>query len=508
MTGKSILDSLAAFFSSEKDFNSPEDIHNLKQHLLEQLCLLAFLGILGGMLTMLVLGWSLGIPVFLINAASLCLDCLLCLVARWLARRKNYRPASWLLIGAMLKAASVSYFFLGPNLPIPLVFMVPIITAILFMQPLETILVSAYCLVFSLAIIFVESFLGLFQPAFDLTSDLQAIMSAALVIIIIPLSLVLLLVPTSRLLKLAHSQNLRLKVDIEERKKDKEALVLARQETLTLNQELEERVVQRTWQLEEANQELMSEITSRKRLEEELTLSLEKEKELSELKSRFVSMASHEFRTPLTIILSTSELLEHYNDKWTVEKRHQLFQRIQEAVSHMTGLLEDILVLGQADEAKIEVNPVRLDLGKFCREHLQEAAYHLISNHRINFSSPAISIEALLDKKLLRHIFANLFSNAFKYSPGCPEVWFELACEEGWAVIRVRDQGIGIPPEDLKHMFEPFHRAANTGEIGGTGLGLTIVKRFVEIQAGQISVESLMGAGTTVTVRFPMVGSR
>lgn len=497
------MDSLASFFSSNKEYNSPENFNTLKQKLLEQLCLLAFLGIFGGLVTMLALGWSLNIRVFLIDAVGLAMDSMLCLVAWKLAARGFYRWSTWLVIGAMLKATSVSYFFLGTNLPIPLVFMVPIIAAILFMPPLETILVSAYCLVFSLGIIFVETYLRLFQPSFDMTDELQALISAALVIIIIPLSLALLLIPTSRLLKLAQTQNVRLKVDIEERKKFEEALVVARQETLTLNQELEERVAHRTSQLEATNQELLAEISERKRLEEELTRLLEKEKELGELKSRFVSMASHEFRTPLTIILSSAELLGFYGDRWADEKRSQLLKRIQSAVGHMTGLLEDILILGKSEEAKIEVEPTRLNLAEFCREHLEEAGYHLISQHKINYTRPEAAVEAELDKKLLRHILTNLISNALKYSPGQAEIWLELAHEEQWAVIKVRDKGIGIPEEDMKHLFEPFHRAANAGEIGGTGLGLNIVKNFVELQGGQVRVESQLDAGTTVTVSFP-----
>jgi PAS domain S-box-containing protein len=247
-----------------------------------------------------------------------------------------------------------------------------------------------------------------------------------------------------------------------------------------------------------------ADITSRKQLEQELRVSLEKEKELNELKSRFISMTSHEFRTPLSTILSSSELLEHYSYKWTQEKQLTHLHRIQTSVHRMTEMLDDILVSGKAEAGKLEYKPSLFDLVQYCRQLVEEVRLNLRSKHLISFISEYESMSCYMDEKLLGHILSNLLSNAIKYSADQSLVKFRLASEDAQVVFEIEDEGIGIPEEDLPHLFESFHRAGNVGNILGTGLGLAIVKKCVDIYQGQIFVHSKMGVGTKFTVKIPL----
>jgi signal transduction histidine kinase len=246
-------------------------------------------------------------------------------------------------------------------------------------------------------------------------------------------------------------------------------------------------------------------ITERKQAEAEIRKALEKERELRELKSSFVSMVSHEFRTPLATILVAAELLEHYSDQWTQEKKLTYFRRIQSTVKQLTQLLSDVLLIGKTEAGKIEFNPAPLNLVQFCCELVEELQFGVNSNqHAINFVSQCECLNACMDKKLLRHIFSNLLSNAIKYSPAGGTINFELSCQQGEAIFEVKDEGIGIPLEDQQGLFESFHRASNVGEIPGTGLGLAIVKTAVELHQGKIVVNSEVGVGTTFTVTLPL----
>jgi PAS domain S-box-containing protein len=247
-----------------------------------------------------------------------------------------------------------------------------------------------------------------------------------------------------------------------------------------------------------------ADITSRKQLEQELRVALEKEKELNELKSRFISMTSHEFRTPLSTILSSSELLEHYRYRWTQEKQLTHLRRIQTAVHRMTEMLDDILVSGKAEAGKLEYRPSSFDLVKYCRQLVEEIRLNLRTQHLISFSSNCESMSCYMDDKLLGHILSNLLSNAIKYSADDSLVKFTLACRDEQATFEVQDRGIGIPEEDLLHLFESFHRARNVGNILGTGLGLAIVKKCVDIYQGEISVNSKIGTGTKFIVQLPL----
>lgn len=245
-------------------------------------------------------------------------------------------------------------------------------------------------------------------------------------------------------------------------------------------------------------------ITERKQLEEELKASLHKEKELNELKSRFVSMTSHEFRTPLSTILSSSELLEHYRHKWTEEKQLSHLHRIQTSVKRMTEMLNNVLVIGKVEAGKLDFTPVPFDLVEYCHYLVEELQLNVNNQHAINFSSQSDSMPCCMDEKLLGHILGNLLSNAIKYSPTGTTVRFTLTFDNTLAVFRIQDQGIGIPPADLPHLFESFHRATNVGNIQGTGLGLAIVKNCVETHHGEITVKSEIGLGTIFTVTLPL----
>ncbi|MBE9019981.1 PAS domain-containing protein [Chroococcidiopsidales cyanobacterium LEGE 13417] len=249
---------------------------------------------------------------------------------------------------------------------------------------------------------------------------------------------------------------------------------------------------------------IVRDITDRKRTEAEIRLALEKEKELGELKSRFVTMASHEFRTPLATILSSSELLEHYSHKWSEDRKLNHLQRIQTSVKHMTQLLNDVLLIGKAEAGKLEFKPLLIDLKQFCHEIVEEIQL-TASDRQIIFQCHADErITGMMDEKLLRHIFINLLSNAVKYSPADSPVNFELTNECDTVIFRVRDRGIGIPLAEQAEIFSSFHRASNVGNISGTGLGLAIVKKSIDLHDGKIAVESSVGLGTIFTVVLPL----
>ncbi|MBW4561780.1 MAG: PAS domain S-box protein [Mojavia pulchra JT2-VF2] len=247
-----------------------------------------------------------------------------------------------------------------------------------------------------------------------------------------------------------------------------------------------------------------ADITDHKQLEQELILTLEKEKELNELKSRFISMTSHEFRTPLSTILSSSELLEHYRHKWNEEKQLTHLRRIQTAVKRMSEMLNDVLFIGKAEAGILEYRPTSLNLVEYCRHLVEEVELDISNQRLISFSSQSQFIPCCMDKKLLGHILSNLLTNALKYSPSDSTVNFTLTCQDGQAIFEIQDQGIGIPPEDVPRIFESFHRASNVDHILGTGLGLAIVKKCVDIHQGKIFVTSTLGVGTKFTVTLPL----
>ena len=283
---------------------------------------------------------------------------------------------------------------------------------------------------------------------------------------------------------------------------------------LYLNKELEQKVEERTEKLTEvvnkllqSNIKLEREIKERKAAEaalrqnqEELRRSLEKEKELSELKSRFVSMASHEFRTPLTTIASSAELLGLYTESAQQEKRDKHLRRIQSSVTNLTGILGDFLSLSKLEEGKIQINPVYFTVEELGEEVVEEMQSLLKPGQKIQTDFQSGHLEAYLDKKILKNIFINLLSNAIKYSGENSTVFFQLEQDGQNISASIRDGGIGIPKEDQKHLFTRFFRAANSVNIQGTGLGLNIVKRYVDLLGGKIRFKSEEGKGTSFFV--------
>ncbi|MRD48188.1 PAS domain S-box protein [Caenimonas koreensis DSM 17982] len=248
-------------------------------------------------------------------------------------------------------------------------------------------------------------------------------------------------------------------------------------------------------------------ITERKKSEDEIREALEQQKALNELRSRFVAMTSHEFRTPLAAILSAEELLRHYGDRLPQPERIEVLDSIAAGVQRMSRMMDRVLLLGKADAGMLDFQPQRMDLKPLCKKLVDEARAQQPNDHSDVVLQVADDVgEGAYDEKLLRHIFSNLLSNALKYSPGGGQVKFDVRQEASETVFEVADHGIGIPPDELPHLFESFHRASNVGAIQGTGLGLAIVKNAVEMHGGTITVASVVGEGTRFTVRLPAGG--
>ena len=235
--------------------------------------------------------------------------------------------------------------------------------------------------------------------------------------------------------------------------------------------------------------------------------ALQRERELNELKSRFVSVASHEFRNPLATIKMSADLLETYGSAFTEREKYQHFHHLKDAADQMTTLLDDVLILGKVDAGKETFNPVLVDLEQFCRRFVEDMRMIDRNHHILSFHCQGACEEAWADPKLLRHILINLLSNALKYSPVESTVDFFLTYRGKEAIFAVQDRGIGIPPEDQIRLFETFHRAGNVGDRPGTGLGLSIAKRYVDLHGGNISCSSQLGIGTTFYVTLPLDNS-
>jgi signal transduction histidine kinase len=265
-----------------------------------------------------------------------------------------------------------------------------------------------------------------------------------------------------------------------------------------LNAGLEAKVEQRTHTLREALQEL-------EKSQEELSAALSKEKELNEIKSRFVSMASHEFRTPLSTILSSANLLSRYTTTEDQDKRDKHIKRTKDAVKHLNVLLEDFLSVGKLEEGKVVAGPGPFGLREVLEEVTEEMQALTKKGQRIQCHYQGDQV-IVSDKRMVKNILINLLSNAIKFSDeGAP---IELAAESrhaGGAVISVRDKGIGVSAEDQQHLFTSFFRGANVINIEGTGLGLHIVQRYVDLLHGTISLESALGEGTCVTIGLPEI---
>lgn len=259
------------------------------------------------------------------------------------------------------------------------------------------------------------------------------------------------------------------------------------------NQDLEKRVRERTTELTEAKRELVK--------------ALAQEKELSQMKTSFVNLVSHEFRTPLGVIVSSADILENYFDRLKPEQRIGHLQDIRYSTQQMTKLMEEVLLLGKVEAGKMVFKPERIDLPGFCQRVVDEQQSATSRKCPIHLDLKSLDGAARSDEALLRHVFTNLLSNAVKYSPPGSRVHFAVRREESEAVFEVRDHGIGISPEDQRRLFQAFHRGTNVGDTAGTGLGLVIVKRCVDLHGGTITVASEPRCGTTFTVRLGMFES-
>ncbi|HEV8541159.1 MAG TPA: PAS domain S-box protein [Verrucomicrobiae bacterium] len=245
-------------------------------------------------------------------------------------------------------------------------------------------------------------------------------------------------------------------------------------------------------------------ITQRKRAEEELLKTLEREKELSQLKSNFVSMVSHEFRTPLGIIHSSGELLRDFHVKMRPAERDEQLESIIRNTGRMAGMMEEVLVLSRLDAGKLDFQPALLDLNVFCRRVVDEVLSATNRRCVIEISLSSVSTEANADERLLGYIFTNLLSNAVKYSEPGATIHFTVEQVGNDAVCVVCDKGIGISETDQQQLFKAFHRGSNVGNRPGTGLGLLLVKRCADLHRGQVQVKSKVGEGTTVIVKLPL----
>jgi PAS domain S-box-containing protein len=249
---------------------------------------------------------------------------------------------------------------------------------------------------------------------------------------------------------------------------------------------------------------VQTDITESKQAEQALVQALDKEIELGELRSRFVTMVSHEFRTPLATILSSSELVERFRHRWPDDRILKHLHRIQTSVETMTHLLENVLVVGKVEAGQMRFNPSEMDLASFCREVAEDVWLGQGQEHHLDLALPERPVLIHGDAELLRYALNNLLGNAIKYAQAGSTVQFGLTTEANQAVLQVTDEGIGIPEDDLDAVFEPFHRAANAENMLGTGLGLSIARRAVEMHQGTIRVESEEGAGTRFTVTLPL----
>jgi len=258
--------------------------------------------------------------------------------------------------------------------------------------------------------------------------------------------------------------------------------------------ELEKQVSNRTLILQEAIGEL-------EKTKKELHIALEKEKELSELKSRFVSMASHEFRTPLATILSSLSLVKKYGEMEDIEKQNKHITRIKSSINNLTDILNDFLSASKLEEGKVENNPVKLNLKNFITETISEMQTLVKEGQKIIYKHSGKE-DAFLDSKHFKNILFNLISNAIKFSGEEKPIYVKSDKKNDSLIISVRDEGIGISKADQEHLFERFFRGHNASYIQGTGLGLNIVAKYVEVLNGHIEFSSEENKGTTFTITF------
>ena len=291
--------------------------------------------------------------------------------------------------------------------------------------------------------------------------------------------------------------------DISARKRYEDELKRSEEQLLLYASELEKKVQSRTEALNQSVISLENEVIERKKAEEEVRKLLEKERELNELKSKFVSIASHEFRTPLSTILSSASLVNQYKDRGDLEKITKHTQRIRSSVNHLTGILNDFLSLSKLEEGKLYVVREPVVMEEFFNEVAEDMIPTLKEGQHIDCTGSCALTTLETDPRILRNILFNLISNASKYSDSKP-IHLSYDCNQEEFTFHVRDEGMGIPDEDKKHIFTRFFRASNAGNVQGTGLGLNIVRRYVELLDGDIRFVSKYGKGSTFSVSLPL----
>jgi signal transduction histidine kinase len=248
-------------------------------------------------------------------------------------------------------------------------------------------------------------------------------------------------------------------------------------------------------------------VSDKKQSEVQLQQSLDKERQVSALKTRFVSTISHEFRTPLAGILLSVDMLTRYFDRITSEKRLNELHKIRVRVNELTDLMNDFLTQSESQSAVGRFNPKVMDIAELCRSIASEMEFIASATSRARIIRNINVHDAMVsgDLKLLRYVIRNLVSNAIKYSPKDSPITVDVYCESEAVVIAVSDKGIGIPESEQESLFTPFFRASNTTTISGTGIGLSIVREFIEAHNGKVSVESRQNEGSTFTVRLPLL---
>lgn len=293
-------------------------------------------------------------------------------------------------------------------------------------------------------------------------------------------------------------------IDISERKKKddelRQANELLRQTSFQvskLNQELEQKVQERTLELAE----MIRKLTESKK---EVDLALEKEKELNNLKSRFISTASHEFRTPLATIMSSVSLTGKYAESMDKEKMFKHIDRVKNSVNHLTDILNDFLSLDKLEEGVVVANPENIYLNALINELTDEMRGIAKAGQKFIYTGLQTNDQIYIDKRILKNIMLNLMSNAIKYSNENTLIEIKAKRDYDFLYIDIKDQGIGIPVKDQAHIFERFYRAHNSGNVQGTGLGLNIVRKYVEILNGEINFKSIPEKGTKFTLKFPI----
>jgi PAS domain S-box-containing protein len=263
-----------------------------------------------------------------------------------------------------------------------------------------------------------------------------------------------------------------------------------------LNLGLEAKVEERTVILKEALLRL-------EQSQKELSEALDKERELSEIKSRFVSMASHEFRTPLSTVLSSASLLSKYTGADDQEKRNKHINRIKESVKHLNDILEDFLSLGKLDEGKVEAHYSEFNLNELIHDTTEDMKGLLKNGQQFIYTHTGVT-DAYSDKKLLKNILINLITNAIKFSDEGSPILIDSKVQNETAEISVTDKGIGIAPADQEHLFSSFYRGKNAINIQGTGLGLHIVKRYLDLLGGTVHLQSNLNEGTSIAFIIPV----